>query len=180
MNRRLLPAFVLSAGLAAGCALPPGPTDPTAGAAVYRIDTPFDSGLAARLAGDGPNTVTGRASIRLRDGRTASCAGQAVYLVPATEYARIRIKALYGSDQRGVRLDSRSPRFEPDPSEYSRLVRRARCDEQGVFRFEQVASGSFFVTAVVRAPGSDRHAGGSLMQAIVTSGGRTTDLSMVR
>lgn len=180
MNRRLLPVFALSAGLAAGCALPPGPSDPAAGATVYRIGTPFDAALAARLIGHGPNTVTGRASIRLRDGRTVSCAGQAVYLVPATAYARIRIKALYGSDQRGAMLDSRNHRFEPDPPEYSRLVRRSQCNERGEFRFEQVASGNFFLTAVVRGPEGERHAGGSLMQALGTGGGRTTDLSMIR
>src|SRR5690606_36651641 len=99
---RALSAVALSATLA-GCAqLPLGPFGPTEPAApvgtVYRIDTAYDKTLAARLLSNGPNTVTGSASVRQRNGTVVTCAGQTVYLVPATDYARIRVRALYGSD----------------------------------------------------------------------------------
>jgi hypothetical protein len=181
---RALSAVALSATLA-GCALPPlgpfGPSEPAApGGTVYRIDTPYDKTLAARLLANGPNTVTGSASVRQRNGTVVTCAGQSVYLVPATDYARIRVRALYGSDERGASLDGRSYRFDPDPPEYSKLVRQAQCDANGRFRFDRVASGSFFLTAVVRWQEGERRAGGSLMQQVTTGGGRTVNLTLSR
>lgn len=180
---RTLSAVALSAALA-GCALPPlgpfGPSEPAPGGTVYRIDTPYDKTLAARLLANGPNTVTGSASVRQRNGTVVTCAGQPAFLVPATDYARIRVRALYGSDERGASLDGRSYRFDPDPPEYSKLVRQAQCDANGRFRFDRVASGSFFLTAVVRWQEGERRAGGSLMQQVTTGGGRTVDLRLSR
>lgn len=180
-HARALAAVALSAA-AAGCALPPlGPSEPTApGGTVYRIDTPYDKTLAARLLANGPNTVTGSASVRQRNGTVVTCAGQPVFLVPATDYARIRVRALYGSDERGASLDGRSYRFDPDPPEYSKLVRQAQCDANGRFRFDRVASGTFFLTAVVRWQEGERRAGGSLMQQVTTGGGRTVSLTLSR
>jgi len=183
-NVPTLSAVALSAALA-GCALPPlgpsGPSEPAApGGTVYRIDTPYDKTLAARLLANGPNTVTGSASVRQRSGSVVTCAGQPVYLVPATDYARIRVRALYGSDERGASLDGRSYRFDPDPPEYAKLVRQAQCDANGRFRFDRVASGTFFLTAVVRWQEGERRAGGSLMQQVTTGGGRTVNLTLSR
>ncbi|TXL66259.1 peptidase associated/transthyretin-like domain-containing protein [Zeimonas arvi] len=180
---RTLSALALAAALA-GCALPPlgpfGPSEPAPGGTVYRIDTPYDDTLAARLLANGPNTVTGSASVRQRNGTVVTCAGQPVFLVPATDYARIRVRALYGSDERGASLDGRSYRFDPDPPEYAKLVRQAQCDANGRFRFDRVASGTFFLTAVVRWQEGERRAGGSLMQRVTTGGGRTVDLKLAR
>ena len=186
--RRLVAAGALAtaAGLG-GCAFPGfGPFEPEApqspprpAGTVFRIDTPFDAGEAGRLLRDGPNTVTGSASMR-RPGGPVTCAGQAVYLVPATDYAQVRVKALYGSDRRGARIDGRSLRFEPDPADYSRLVRQARCDASGRFRFERVATGRFYLTAVLRWQDGKRQATGSLMQAVSTGGGRTIDVRLSR
>lgn len=167
----------------AGCTVlrpdsePPAPREPARGT-VFQIDTPFDAAHAARLLADGPNTVTGRAWLRQRKGAAITCAGQPVYLVPATDYARVRIRALYGSEQRGARLDGRVLNFSPDPDAYSQRVRQTRCDADGRFRFERVASGRFFVTAVVRDrdgehQGGPRRGSGSLMHAVDTGGGRT-------
>lgn len=181
---RTLSAVGLSAALA-GCALAPigpfGPSEPAApGGTAYRIDTPYDKTLAARLLANGPNTVTGSASVRQRDGSVVTCAGQPVYLVPATDYARVRVRALYGSDERGASLDGRGYRFEPDPPEYSKLVRQAQCDANGRFRFDRVASGTFFLTAVVRWQEGERRAGGSLMQQVTTGGGRAVNVTLSR
>jgi hypothetical protein len=171
-------APLLAAALGACALLPDTPPERTG--TRYQISVPFDQEQATRLLADGSATIAGRSAIRRPDGGLATCAGQPVYLVPATEYARVRMRALYGSDQRGARLDGRSHRFEPDPPAYSRLVRQERCDANGNFRFDRVAAGSFFVTAVVRWQQGERQAGGSLMQRATAVPGRRVELNLSR
>lgn len=173
-------AILAAAAVLAGCAMPTAPDTAKPGAPVFSIATPFDAAQARRLVAPGPNTVTGQAFIRQRGGAPVTCAGQPVYLVPATEYARIRVKALYGSADRGALLDSRSYRFEPDPPEYSRLVRQAQCDAEGAFRFDRVASGEFFITAIVRWQEGEARKGGSLMQRTWVRGGGVTNVVLSR
>ena len=79
-RRPALRALALALPLAlAGCALPPlgplGPSEPAPGGTVYRIDTPYDKTLAARLLANGPNTVTGSASVRQRNGTVVTYYG---------------------------------------------------------------------------------------------------------
>jgi hypothetical protein len=186
MKARNLAACALAL-LLAGCALAPiappqapAPVEPPAPTGtLFRIDTPFDGNQAASLLRNGPNTITGSTMLRQR-GQVVTCAGQSVFLVPATDYARVRVKALYGSDRRGARIDGRTLRFEPDPPDYTRQVRQARCDENGRFRFDRVANGQFFVTASLRWQDGARQTSGSLMQAVSTGGGRVVDVRLSR
>lgn len=177
------PARLAATGLLAGalgaCTLLPGAAPEPSGTH-YRISAPFDQEQAGRLLASGSGTIAGQASMRRANGSVVSCAGQPVFLVPATEYARVRMRALYGSDQRGARVDGRAQRFDPDPPAYARLVRQTRCDDRGRFRFDKVASGSFYVTAVVHWQEGERRAGGSLMQRATAASGRTVELTLTR
>lgn len=159
---------------------PPGAPPPPAESAVFSIREPFDVARAKRLVSDGPNSITGRATMKRRDGSIASCAGQKVFLVPVTAYSSIRIRALYGSDQRGVMIGTSSIRFDPDPPEYSQLVRSTECDREGNFRFQKVADGAFFVTAIVRWDNKGKREGGSLMQRVSLDGGRSMNVELRR
>ncbi len=164
-----------------GQAAPGQPVAPApAEKAVFSIREPFDSARAKRLVSDGPNSITGRAIMKRRDGSIASCAGQKVFLVPVTAYSAVRIRALYGSDQRGVMIGTSSIRFDPDPPEYSQLVRSTECDRDGNFRFQRVADGAFFVTAVVRWDSQGKREGGSLMQRVSIDGGRSVSVELRR
>lgn len=157
-------------------ATPPPPVE----AAVFSIREPFDAEKTRRLVSEGPNSVTGRATLKRRDGTIATCSGQKVFLVPVTDYSTVRIRALYGSDQRGVMIGSSSIRFDPDPPEYSQLVRSTECDREGNFRFQRVADGAFFVTAIVRWETRGKREGGSLMQRVSVSGGRSLSVELRR
>jgi hypothetical protein len=165
---------------------PPGPpavpaTKPApAETAVFSIREPFDAARAGQLVSDGPNSITGRATLKRRDGTLATCSSQKVFLVPVTAYSTVRVRALYGSDQRGVMIGTSSIRFDPDPPEYSKLVRSTECDRDGNFRFQRVADGAFFVTAIVRWDSKGKREGGSLMQRVSVSGGRSLGVELRR
>jgi hypothetical protein len=160
---------VVAAALVA-CAIPNAPT--------LEIRSPFDAQAAHALLVDGANTIKGNAFMRQQGGGVVTCAGQIVYLVPATAYAVERFQALYGSVDRGVNASRVNYKFIPDPSEYYNLSRSSRCDSQGNFLFENVANGDFFATTVVSWQAGNSLQGGHLMHRIAVKSGKTISLVM--
>lgn len=130
----------------------------------------FDSATAQRLIGAGPGSIRGSALIRQQGGGVVTCAGQTVVLIPATGYANERMVHLYGNTGKGYRPPREDHAFNPDPSEYARLVRETTCDAQGYFSFQRVAEGNFFiVTGVTWVIGGIRQ-GGFLMRNVTVAG----------
>lgn len=144
------------------------------------VSSLFDAAETKRLLDSGPNVIRGSALIRQRGGGVVSCAGMEVALVPATSYASERILALYGSTEKGFNsagLGGRRVQFENEPLEYRQLQKKVTCDAQGFFKFDQVANGSFFVTAVITWKVNDYFLeGGALMQRLSVAGGETKEI----
>lgn len=158
--------FLSAAALLAGCVTPA--TVPS-----YDIQASFDAAAAKAQLAEGPNTIKGSALIRQQGGGVVTCAGQQVYLIPATAYATERIRALYGNTERGINAARRNYRFNPDPPEYLSLVRTTRCDAQGSFTFERVADGPFYVSTQVSWTVANSLQGGNLMHFVSVKGGQT-------
>lgn len=144
------------------------------------VSSAFDSAQAQSLLVEGPNNIRGSALIRQRGGGVISCAGREVVLVPATTYASERIGALYGSVARGYNpagIGGRRFSFDGEPLEYRQLQRRTMCDAQGFFKFEKVASGTFYVITVITwEVGNSPHEGGALMQRVSLTGGESQEV----
>lgn len=162
MIRFALLAFI---ALVAGCA---------SQRPAYVTSAPFNAESARKLLQPGSNTIKGSALLRQQGGGVVTCAGGPVYLVPATEYATERMRAIYSSDQRGfdaIGYGGKHAEFDHTPAEYLRLQRESRCDAQGFFKFDRLADGSFFVvTAVAWRVGTYTNAGGWLMQRVQVAG----------
>lgn len=162
------------AALLAGCAAP---------RATVQLQSPFDEQRARDLLADGTNTVKGSALLRQVNGGVVTCAGNEVTLIPATMYARERQASIYGPAIVTSSMGPPSmaqppfPLFVPDVASYQQLAKKTRCDAQGFFRFERVASGEFFVTTHVTWRVSEyRIEGGALSKLVAVSDGSTADI----
>lgn len=156
-----------------GCATSLAPSLPT-----YEISAPFNSEEAFRLTKEGNNTIKGNAFMRQKGGGVVTCAGQTVYLVPATEYARQRFLALYDTIESGVNAARKNYRFVPDPPEYYSIARTTKCDSQGNFSFERTADGEFFITVLVSWSVGNSAQGGNMMHRVSVRGGQTLSIVM--
>jgi hypothetical protein len=142
----------------------------------HKISATFDASAARALLVEGKNFIKGNAFMRQQGGGIVTCAGQFVYLVPATQYATERVRAIYGSDERGAVSGLLRIQFDPEVSAYRELVKTSRCDSQGNFSFEGVADGSFYLNTLVSWQVGGVAQGGQLMQRVQVSGGRAVSV----
>lgn len=103
-----------------------------------------------------------------------TCAGNHVFLVPATESASTELRRIFGSDEGFVNRsgdvitgDGKLVRA-PEPN------RSTTCDPQGYFTFSSVGAGKWYVmTSVVWLADCDYQGGALLGKAEVAEGGES-------
>lgn len=156
-------ALIAATMLLSGCTVP---------LELFKLESSFDEKAAMSQLEAGTNTVTGSAVIRQQGGGVVSCAGSEVYLIPVTPYATERMHVVYGSDQRGYRSVGNFG-FEPDLVEYHRAMRSVIGDAQGMFEFDRVKDGEYYVVTTIRWVVGYRSQGGALMQRVRIGGGET-------
>lgn len=158
----------------------------------YNMQNNFDFDQAERLMKKGKNTVIGNAFLRQNGGGIVTCAGSEVTLIPATEYAKERLRRLYSGTDKGYNpivvkgFLQYGPlmqyEFIPTPNRYSALMKRTVCDSTGHFKFTDITDGEFFVTTSVvwQVPSQNGMVpnGGSLMQRVVLQKGETKEIIM--
>lgn len=129
--------IVLLIGLLAGCS-----------GQVAHLQSRFDESKTREMLREGTASIHGSALWRQKGGGVVTCAGLRVEMVPATEYAAERMRAIFGNSVSGyhtVGLFDSFPRFENTPAAYDSLVRASTCDAQGNFVFDRVGSYDFFL-----------------------------------
>jgi hypothetical protein len=145
----------------------------------------FDRVAAAKALQPGPNTIAGSALVRQQGGGVVTCAGNTVFLIPATSYARTRMAHIYGSagwaandsGRTAVRHVSQGGlSFKNEPPDYLALNRQTTCNAQGFFRFESVADGEFFVMTVVTWTVARAAQGGALVNRVTVVGGQVLEV----
>jgi hypothetical protein len=111
-----------------------------------RIENPiaFDAAEAAFVLKQGKAEIEGHAFVTNGSGGVVNAAGQPVWLVPVTAYARQRFAAFYGA---GKSIPARSvPSISSDP-EYIKYTRQTKTESSGKFSFDKVAPGEYFVVS---------------------------------
>jgi hypothetical protein len=147
-------------------------------ARMVTIAEPFDEQQARAMLAPGTNTITGSALMRQEGGGIVTCAGNEVFLIPATEYAKNRFHVIYGTGK-VLPVNRQRIEFPATPAAYLSTVRTTRCNAQGFFKFDNLRDGDFFVqTSVVWKAGAYLMQGGGLMERVVLRGGQTTDITM--
>jgi hypothetical protein len=144
---------ILAAMLASGCS----PTVKQVALA------PSDVPKASAMLEQGTSTIKGSALLRQRGGGVVTCAGNDVFLIPATESTSQELRRIFGSEQGYV------PRGGTETFGGGTLVaapepnRRTLCNAQGFFTFNNVRAGKWHImTSVIWTVGED-HQGGTLL-----------------
>jgi hypothetical protein len=142
------------------------------------LKNPFDKDQADRLLRTGKNTIKVNAFLRQAGGGVVTCAGETVYLTPATEMAKERITAIYGSVLGGFRRINALPtiKFANADTAYDEKRKSAICSSEGRVTFEKVANGDFYITTRVVWSASNIPQGGNLSKKITVSDGEVLDL----
>jgi hypothetical protein len=142
------------------------------------LSTPMAQSEVDWARRSGTNSVSGLALINAA-GTPHTCAGQSANLIPDSTYARARMKAIFGSDAKGMRAASLGAvKFERDDPLYVSTLRTTRCDDSGSFSFTRVPDGIWYVTTSVKWQGASQAEGGSMMQRVDVRGGRLVKVSL--
>ena len=165
-------SVILAALLAtlSGCVTPPQK---------ITIKEEFNVVEAKSLLAEGKNSVHGSSLIRQRGGGVVTCAGNEVILTPATSYATERMLVIYGSADRGYNpaMGGKNIVFENQHALYGFMTKKALCDAQGFFKFENLADGSFYVVSqVIWESGRAGYEGGFIMQKVTVKGGESKEI----
>jgi hypothetical protein len=144
----------------------------------------FDPQAVAWSKKPGTNTIIGTAELTA-NGKTKTCAGLEVRLVPDAPYTRERVAMLYGTTNNGFVEAEEARRVQQrtdaavDPA-YKRSHKVATCDGNGHFTFANLADGSYYVLAPVlwRKAGASEPDGGFLMERVRLAGGETMRLKL--
>jgi len=142
------------------------------------LSTPVSPSEVDWARKSGANSVSGLALITA-GGTPHTCAGQSANLIPDSAYARARMKAIFGSDTKGMRAASvGAVKFERDDPLYVSTLRTTRCDASGSFSFTRVPDGVWYVTSSVKWQGASQVEGGSMMQRVDVRGGRMVKVAL--
>jgi hypothetical protein len=148
-----------------------------------RMLNSFDAAEAKSLLASGKNSIHGSALMRQVGGGVVSCAGTQVRLIPATAYAQERMVFIYQSGTAGTK-SAMQLQLNPDPFEatdpkYFEMQKVAICDAQGVFKFNDVADGDFFIITQITwkaNPSSSFFEGGTMMRRVQVRDGERREL----
>lgn len=125
----------------------------------------FDAKEANKLLAPGQNQVKGKIKFEPDRGHVlaypdtvVSCEEMEVWLIPYTDYAREWALKYYGKPVTDVayKLTKRAKSLKFENYEtFMAATRKTYCDASGIFGFEGVADGEFFVMAEVKWKGKD-------------------------
>ena len=139
----------------------------------------FNKAHAERLMRPGKNNIKVNAFLRQAGGGVVTCAGEKVYLIPATELAQEIVTTRYGDVNGGYinyYADQRL-KFKNISQDYIIARKEAICSSDGRVNFSNVASGEFYVsTQVTWKTAQGVVEGGHLSKLVFVEGSETLDL----
>lgn len=146
-------------------------------ASKVRLNSTFDYAAVAPMLEPGLNSVSGSALIRQVGGGVVTCAGNPVYLMPVSDYAREWAKRIYKSESGGYFMTKgRGIVFANLDRSFTKAVKETRCNAQGFFTFSEVADGNFLLFTKINWFVDGAAQGGSIMKAISVQGAQKVEV----
>lgn len=159
MVRRVVVCVALAVG-AAGCQ-----------SQAVKLETSFDPKAAEVIHKQGEGRIDGHAFIKRFNGKVIHAAGDVVYLIPDTPYARERFARLY--EGKKFRPATRFSSVADEDPRFAAHMRTTKAESSGRFSFEKVAPGAYFIaTTVTWKDTRDSYFsnGGSIYESVVVTG----------
>ncbi len=133
----------------------------------------------------GFGTIKGRAVLTMKDGTQRNCAGLGIELLPVTKYAEERMSHIYAESTHGAILvaDRKPPTFHPDEKSYHEFARKTTCSDEGLFRFEHLPAGEYYIIAFilwdeVQIDMRKELQGGGLMKRVLLTEGASLEVEL--
>lgn len=161
--------IVLAMATLAGCV--PGALIPTRH---YTLSHTFNPADVAWADQRGTATLTGQAFFQTGGGTPRTCAGLEVGLVPQSAYADERMQDIYGHGSSSyVEWRNAKVEFNQNDLGYQAAIKKVTCDAQGNFTFNNLAAGTYYVTASIvwEVPPYGAFSGGLLMKRVTLKDG---------
>lgn len=108
-----------------------------------KVEAVFDPVAAAYINKPGESRIDGHAFLKKPNGRVMHAAGEFVWLIPATPYAKERMQRLYGN-ARFMSANAMNRAEGTDPKFYE-FTRKTKAESNGRFTFDKVAPGEYFI-----------------------------------
>ena len=113
----------------------------------------------------GTNTIKGQGFLRQKGRGVVTCAGNDVYLMPATPFFRELVNHVRAGEKP-----------EPTDSTYKLVLKKSQCNAQGNFEFGGVANGNWFVVTEVKWSVGYSQQGGALLEEVAVAHGETVQV----
>ena len=132
------------------------------------MQTKFDYAAHKPYTQLGSNTIKGQGFMRQQGGGVVTCAGSAVYLMPATSFFGEAIDYVRRGNDPQVAA-------KIDPA-YKSMLKQSQCDAQGNFSFTKLPTGAWFVMTEVKWTVGYSGQGGTLMQQVSVANGEVVQV----
>jgi hypothetical protein len=137
---------------------------------------PADVEAATAMLAPGTGTLKGSALMRQRGGGVVTCAGNDVFLIPATASVTSELRRIFGGDKgyvaRGgnAMLGGGKLVVAPKPN------RQGVCNAQGFFTFTNVRAGQWYVMTTTTWTVGDEYQGGTILGTGEVMEGQETEI----
>lgn len=147
--------FLLASLILSGCQiLPP-----------VQMTNEFDSSTHSSFLEPGTSKIKGQAFLKQNGGTVVTCAGNLVYLTPDTQYFR---------EVFDIAKKRRKPKDDNNKDEKNKYVRKAQCDAQGNFEYNDLPENNWILATEVKWKVGYSTQGGGLIRNIKTNDNQTT------
>lgn len=145
---------------------------------VHTMQSSYEQVEVAYAKKTGNNTIEGNAFMRQQGGGVVTCAGNEVFLVPVSHYAKERMAFLYNHESGGVAsyYALMNKKFDKTDESYLADRRTTICNSDGRFTYKGIPDGEYYVGASVYWIVANAHQGGTMVRKIDVKGGGETEV----
>lgn len=136
-----------------------------------KIEGSFDPKAAAFIHTQGEGRIDGHAFLKKPNGYVMHAAGETVWLIPATAYAKERMQRLYGN-AKFMPANGMNRADQTDPKFYE-FTRKTKAESNGRFSFDKVAPGEYFIVTTVTWKDNEHDVfskGGAVYETVTVTG----------